>query len=53
MAAIAGNILALDPMGKCLNVFFSETANMIKAKLSTNVHLLFRYEIQNGGYGRT
>jgi hypothetical protein len=53
MAAIAGNILALDPMGKCLNVFFSETTNMIKAKLSTNVHWLFRYEIQNGGYGRT
>jgi hypothetical protein len=23
----------LDPMGKCSNAFFSETTNMIKAKL--------------------
>jgi hypothetical protein len=52
---------ALDPMGKFSNAFFSETTNMIKAKLYTNVHwmvlytlgFLFRYEIQNGGYGRT
>ena len=50
-------------MGKCSNAFFSETTNMIKAKLYMNVHwmvlyklyvfFLFRYEIQNGGYGRT
>jgi hypothetical protein len=42
--------------------FFSETTNMIKAKLYMNVHwmvlyklsvFLFRYEIQNGGCGRT
>jgi hypothetical protein len=33
MAAIAGHRLTLDPMGKCSNVFFSETTNMIKAKL--------------------
>jgi hypothetical protein len=33
MAATAGNRLTLDPMGKCSNAFFSETTNMIKAKL--------------------
>jgi hypothetical protein len=61
MAAIVGHILTLDPMGKCLNSFFSETTNMINAKLYMNVHcmvlyklsFLFRYEIQNGGYGST
>jgi hypothetical protein len=46
-------------MGKCSNAFFSETTNMIKAKLNMNVHwmvlyklqvFLLRYEIQNGGY---
>jgi hypothetical protein len=45
-------------MGKCSNAFFSETTNMIKAKLYMNVHwmflyilkiFLFQYEIQNGG----
>jgi hypothetical protein len=30
--------LTLDPMGKCSNAFFSETTNMIKAKLYKNVH---------------
>jgi hypothetical protein len=34
----AGHILTLDPMGKCSNAFFSETTNMIKAKLYMNVH---------------
>ena len=61
MAATAGHRLTLDPMGKCSNAFFSETTNMIKIKLYMNVHwivlyklgFLFRYEIQNGGYGRT
>ena len=61
MAATAGHRLTLNPMGKCSNAFFSETTNMIKAKLYMNVHwmvlyklrFLFRYEIQNGGYGRT
>jgi hypothetical protein len=38
MAATAGNRLTLDPMGKCSNAFFSETTNMIKAKLYMNVH---------------
>jgi hypothetical protein len=48
-------------MGKCSNAFFSETTNMINAKLYMHVHwmvlyklgFLFPYEIQNGGYGRT
>ena len=62
MAATAIHGLTLDPMGKCSNAFFSETTNIIKAKLYRNVHWmvlyklyvsLFRYEIQNGGYGRT
>jgi hypothetical protein len=61
MAATAGYRLTLDPMGKCSNAFISDTTNMIKAKLYMNVHwmvlyklgFLFRYEIQNGGYGRT
>jgi hypothetical protein len=35
MAATAIHRLTLDPMGKCSNAFFSETTNMIKAKLST------------------
>jgi hypothetical protein len=33
MAATVIHRLALDPMGKCSNAFFSETTNMIKAKL--------------------
>ena len=62
MAATAIHRLTLDPMGKCSNAFFSETTNMIKAKLYMNVHwmilykllrFLFRYEIQNGLYSRT
>jgi hypothetical protein len=38
MATTAGHRLPLDPMGKCSNAFFSETTNMIKAKLYMNVH---------------
>jgi hypothetical protein len=38
MAATPGHRLTLDPMGKCSNGFFSETTNMIKAKLYMNVH---------------
>jgi hypothetical protein len=34
----AGHRLTLDPMGKCSNAFFSETTNIIKAKLYKNVH---------------
>jgi hypothetical protein len=37
MATTAGHRLTLDPMGKCSNAFFSETTNMIKAKLYMNV----------------
>jgi hypothetical protein len=36
MAAIVIHRLTLDPMGKCSNAFFSETTNMIKAKLYMN-----------------
>jgi hypothetical protein len=39
----AGHRLTLDPMGKCSNVFFSETTNMIKAKLYMNVHWMVLY----------
>jgi hypothetical protein len=62
MATTAEHRLTLDHMVKCSNAFFSETTNMIKAKLYMNVHWMFlykfyvfffRYEIQNGGYGRT
>ena len=38
MAATVGLSLTLDPMGKYSNAFFSETTNMIKAKLYMNVH---------------
>jgi hypothetical protein len=37
IATTAGHRLTLDPMGKCSNAFFSETTNMIKAKLYMNV----------------
>jgi hypothetical protein len=33
MAATAIHRLTLDPMGKCSNAFFSETTNIITAKL--------------------
>jgi hypothetical protein len=39
MATTAGNRLTLNPMRKCSNAFFSETTNMIKAKLYMNVHV--------------
>jgi hypothetical protein len=38
MDATAGHKLTLDPVGKYSNAFFSETTNMIKAKLYMNVH---------------
>ena len=40
----AGHRLTLDPMGKCSNAFFSETTNMIKAKLYMNVHWMVLYK---------
>jgi hypothetical protein len=45
MAAIAGHRLTLDPMGKCSNAFFSETTNIIKAKLYMNVHWMVLYKV--------
>jgi hypothetical protein len=47
MAAIAGHRLTLDPMGKCSNAFFSETTNIIKAKLYMNVHWMVLYKLRN------
>jgi hypothetical protein len=35
----------LDPMGKCSNACFSETTNMIKAKLYMNVHWMVLYKL--------
>ena len=45
MAAIARHRLTLDPMGKCSNAFFSETTNMIKAKLPRNDHWNVLYKV--------
>jgi hypothetical protein len=44
MATTAGHRLTLDPMGKYSNAFFSETTNMIKAKLCMNVHWMVLYK---------
>ena len=45
MAATTIHRLTLDPMGKCSNAFFSETTNMIKAKLYMNVHWMVLYKV--------
>ena len=45
MAATAIHRLTLDPLGKCSNAFFSETTNMIKTKLYTNVHWMVIYKL--------
>jgi hypothetical protein len=45
MATTAGHKLTLDPLGKCSNAFFSETTNMIKAKLYMNVHWMVLYKL--------
>ena len=45
MAATTGHRLTLDPMGKCSNAFFSETTNMIKAKLNMKVHWMVLYKL--------
>jgi hypothetical protein len=45
MATTAGHKLTLNPMGKCSNAFFSETSNMIKAKLYMNVHWMVLYKL--------
>ena len=46
MAATTGHILTLDLMGKCSNAFFSETTNIIKAKLYMNVHWIVLYNLK-------
>ena len=46
MAATAIHRLTLDPMGKCSNAFFSETTNIIKAKLYINVHWMVLYNLK-------
>ena len=45
MATTAIHRLTFDPMGKCSNAFFSETTNMIKAKLYMNVHRMVLYKL--------
>jgi hypothetical protein len=45
MAITAEHKLTLDPMEKCSNAFFSETTNMIKAKLYMNVHWMVLYKL--------
>ena len=45
MAATAIHRLILNPMRKCSNSFFSETTNMIKAKLYMNVHWMVLYKL--------
>ena len=45
MATTTGHRLTLDPLGKCSNAFFSETTNMIKAKLYMNVHWMVLYKL--------
>ena len=45
MADTAIHRLTLEPMGKCSNAFFSETTNMIKAKLYMNVHWMVLYKL--------
>ena len=46
MVTTAGHRLTLDPMEKCSNAFFSETTNMIKAKLCMNVHWMVLYNLK-------
>jgi hypothetical protein len=45
-SATTGHRLTLDPMGKYSNAFFSETTNMIKAKLSMNVYWMVLYNLK-------
>ena len=45
MAATVIHRLTLDPMGKCSNAFFSETTDIIKAKLYMNVHWMVLYKL--------
>jgi hypothetical protein len=61
MAVTAGLSLTLDPIGKMfqnasslkpLGQLKPNCPGMIIGRSSTNFNLLFRYEIENGGYGR-
>jgi hypothetical protein len=45
MATTAIHGLTMDPLRKCSNAFFSETTNMIKAKLYMNVHWMVLYKL--------
>ena len=45
MATTAGHRLTLDPKEKCSNAFFSETTNIIKAKVYMNVHWMVLYKL--------
>jgi hypothetical protein len=45
MATTTGHRLTLNPKGKYSNAFFSETTNMIKAKLYMNVHEMILYKL--------
>jgi hypothetical protein len=45
MAAAATQRFTLAPLGTCLNAFFSETTNIITAKLYMNVHWMVLYTI--------
>ena len=45
MAVTAIHRLTLDPKGKCSNAFFSETTDIIKAKLYMNVHWMVLYKL--------
>ena len=44
MVTTTGHRLTLDPVRKCSNAFFSETTNMIKAKLYMNVYWMVLYK---------
>ena len=46
MATTTGHRLALDPIGKCSNAFFSETTHIINAKLNMNVHWMVLYNLK-------
>jgi hypothetical protein len=46
MATATGHRLTLDPLGKCSNTFFSETTNMMKAKLYMHVHWMALYNLK-------
>jgi hypothetical protein len=46
MAATGISGLTMYPMRKCSNAFFSESTNIIKAKLCMNVHWMVLYKFR-------